>query len=173
MREQAQLGKGIEHHALRLVVLDGFEQFARGLRKLDFGRVVHRQQLVTGELAVVGDDLENLDAVDGPAVRPGAGSQLLGRLRQRDVQAAFAVARSFEQVLERQRGLAGAGIAVDQIEPAREKTAVQYLVESGNSGRGTAGNVGHRILPRSGKRVVREIGVSNRRARASACGRKP
>ena len=46
----------------------------------------------------------------------------------------FSPWRSFEQKLQGQRGLAGAGIAIDQIKPAGDKPTPKHIVEAANAG---------------------------------------
>src|SRR5690606_10673545 len=45
------------------------------------------------------------------------------------------LAPAFDQKLQRERGLAGAGIAVDEIQAMRDQSAVQHVVEAGDSRR--------------------------------------
>jgi len=56
-------------------------------------------------------------------------------LRQRNIQAALALPRSFQQKLQRQRRLAGAGVALDQIQKALGQTTMENIVQAGYSGR--------------------------------------
>jgi hypothetical protein len=108
--------------------------------------VVHRQLGVAEQVVLVGDEFDDLDAVQRPAVRGRAGAQLRGRLAQRHVQAGLALAHALHQVLQGQRRLAGAGFAVDQIELAGDQAAVQDLVQARHTARGTGTARGHSVL---------------------------
>jgi hypothetical protein len=44
-------------------------------------------------------------------------------------------AHAFVEELQRQRGLAGAGFAFDQVQPVAGEAAVQHLVQAGYPGR--------------------------------------
>jgi hypothetical protein len=99
--------------------------------------VVHRQVAFAVDLQLVGEELQDVDAIERPAVRPGVGDQLAPRLRQGDVQAPLTHPHTIEQVLHRQRGLAGAGIAVDQVEAAGNEPTVKYFVQPGHTSRRT------------------------------------
>ena len=76
--------------------------------------------------------------VERPAVRLGAGLQLLLRLRERNVETLLAGAHALEQELQRERGLAGTRIAVDEIEPLGDQSAAQDFVQPPNPGRGAS-----------------------------------
>jgi hypothetical protein len=140
LRQQPQLGQRVEHQPSRAGLLDRGQHPADGLGQLDFRGRVHREIAV--ELAVLGDQLEDLDAVERPAVRARAGRQLVAGLGQRHVQARLAGAHAFEQVLQGQRGLAGAGVAVDEIEASRDQAPGHHFVQARNAGGGALRNVG-------------------------------
>jgi hypothetical protein len=63
-------------------------------------------------------------------VRFGSSQQLLSRFGQRDIQARFASPGAGEQILKRERRLARARIAVEQIEPLADQAAVKDLVQA-------------------------------------------
>ena len=56
-------------------------------------------------------------------------------LRKRDVETALAVACAFEQELQGKRGLAGAGLALDEVHPVRVQAAGEHVIQPGYSGR--------------------------------------
>ena len=60
----------------------------------------------------------------------GTGGELFLRFGERDVQALLAGFHAFEKVLKRERGFAGAGVAIDQIEAMRNEPAFQNIIES-------------------------------------------
>ena len=55
-------------------------------------------------------------------------------LGERDVEARLAAPHAFEQELQRERRLAHAGIAVDEIEAVARQAAAEDLVEPGHAG---------------------------------------
>ena len=130
LRQQAKLRQRVEHHAYRLGSLDRLQHATSRFGQLHFGRVIHRELVTAGEIAVFRDQLDDLYAVQRPAVRFRAGQQLLSRFGQRDIQAGFAGPGSGEQILKRERRLACARIAVDQIEPLADQAAVEHLVQA-------------------------------------------
>src|SRR5262249_40933068 len=77
----------------------------------------------------------DVDASQVPAVRAGAGLQLLLGFRQGTPEGALAPAHAFQQELEAERGFAGAGVALDDVQVARGPAAAQHVVESGDAGR--------------------------------------
>jgi hypothetical protein len=77
-----------------------------------------------------------------PAVRGRDGAQLSRGLRQRDIQARFAEPSPFEEELERERRLAGAWFAFDQVQSVGRKTSAQKLIETGNAGESTCIGIG-------------------------------
>ena len=72
------------------------------------------------------------DSVQLPAMRGGSRDQLLSGFRKRDVQTLFASSKSFYQVLQSERGLTRAGIAIDQVKPVRNQPTLQNVIEPGN-----------------------------------------
>jgi hypothetical protein len=87
-----------------------------------------------------GGKLEHFDlAIHGPAMRCGAGSQFLFRFRQGDVEALFASFRPLHQEAQRDGGLAGAGIALEQEHMAGSEAAGQNIIQAGNASSGFSG----------------------------------
>ena len=80
--------------------------------------------------ALFGNQLNDLDAVERPAMRGGAGGQLLLGFGERDVEAFLAGFDAFEKVLERKRRLARPGIPIDEIEAMGNQPAVQDIIEA-------------------------------------------
>jgi hypothetical protein len=66
-------------------------------------------------------------------MRAGGLIQLLGRLRQADVQAALAAARPLQQELQGDCGLAGAGVALQQVQAIAREAAAEHVVEAGDT----------------------------------------
>ncbi len=69
--------------------------------------------------------------------------QLLGRLRQGDVNTLFARGSAGQQKLQREGGLAGAGIALEEVEMIAGQPPAEDVVESCTPG-GDALRVGER-----------------------------
>jgi hypothetical protein len=103
---------------------------------------VQDRLLALGVEAELVDELVELDAVERPAMRRRRGPQLLGALRQGDVEALLAVRDAVEQELQGERGLAGAGRALEQVEPPLGQAAGQDVVEPGDPGRQGVPDVG-------------------------------
>jgi hypothetical protein len=79
--------------------------------------VIHRHLGVFGELLLIGDQFEYLNRIERPPMRRGPRGQLFLCLGERDIEAFFPAGHPFQQKLQRQGGLAGAGIAINEIEP--------------------------------------------------------
>jgi hypothetical protein len=97
---------------------------------------------------LVRHQLENLDALERPAMRRGDHLQLRGALGQRHVQALLAVANSLKQELETECGLSRARIALDKEHVVSGITSTHDTVEAGNPRQALAGwrVIGHRPL---------------------------
>ena len=67
----------------------------------------------------------------------GHRTQLLGGLRQRDVKPGLTAARPLQQKLQRKRGFAGAGRALNQVKPMRRQATAQDVVKARDAGRGS------------------------------------
>jgi hypothetical protein len=96
----------------RLGLRRDVEHGLRHLAQLDLGWVVER--VLFGRESLRTRKLEDMDAVERPALRSGDSPQLNRGLRQRDIETRFAETSSFEEELERERRLASAWIAFDQ-----------------------------------------------------------
>ena len=92
LREQAHLRQAVEDDAHRRDAIDLRRQRADRLAELDLRRVEDRLLGVGIAAALVGQ-LEDVDAVERPAVRADDGGELLGGLGERDVEAALAAPR--------------------------------------------------------------------------------
>ena len=77
------------------------------------------------------DQLQDVDAVERPAVRPGHGGELGLRLGEGDVDALLAEPHALQQALQGQGRLPRAGVALDQVDPVRREAAAQDVVEPG------------------------------------------
>ena len=135
-RQQPQLRERIEHHARRLDPLHVRQDRLRRLAQLHLRRVEHRVLLVRPQAVLRRDQLADRDPVERPAVRVGHLAKLLLGLRERHVQDRLAAAGALQQELQRQRGLAGAGHAFDEVQPMRREAAAQNVVETLDAGGG-------------------------------------
>src|SRR6185295_4044087 len=101
--------------------------------------------------------LAERDAVERPAVGARHVAQLLFRLRERGVDAGLAVAGPFEEELQGERGLARAGIPLDEIHPVRGKPPAEDVVEAFSTRRGSGKalkiSIGHRLRLERPKRT--------------------
>jgi hypothetical protein len=61
--------------------------------------VIHRDFRIAVEIVLLGNQLDDFDAIERPAMRRGSGRQLFLRLRKRDVEALLARLNAFEQEL--------------------------------------------------------------------------
>jgi hypothetical protein len=135
LRQQAHFRQAVEDHAGRLQLLDRGHHAPSGLAQFDLGRMQDRL-LGLGTQPFFGHQFEHLHALEGPSVRSRDGPELGRGFRERDVQALLAVLRAATQELQPERGLAGAGGALDQIKVPAGKPATKYVVESGDAGGG-------------------------------------
>ena len=109
---------------------DRLDRFA----ELHFARMVKRVSILRFQMLRL-RQLKQLDAIQRPPVRAGNGLELVGVLGQRDVESLFAARASVQQELNRESGLAGAGVSLDEIHPIAGEAADQQLVETGNARR--------------------------------------
>ena len=127
-RQQPHLRQRIEHHAQRVHALDHLQHALGRLAQLDLGGVEQRVVALGG--LVARRELVQGDVVERPAVGGGHASELLGRLRQGDVEAALAVVQAVKEELQGSRRLAGAGIALHEVHPVARQAAAQDVVET-------------------------------------------
>lgn len=155
------------------------EQNADGLLQLDVGGRVEGVLRVHAQGAIHARHLVHVDAVERPTVRGRDLSDLLLRLRERDVENTFAVLLAFAQELECERGLSDAWCSLQEVEPARREAASEHVIEAGDACRGTRAD--HHPLSlttayRTGKRRRAARALAAREAvhlTRSASGRRP
>src|SRR5204863_2222722 len=107
--------------------------------------------------ALVGQ-LEDVDAIERPAVRVDDCLELLGGLGQRDVKAPLAALGALDQEAQRERRLARAGRSLEQVDAPTRQAAAEDLVEALDPGRGA---------------IARRVPAGQRRCRSSAHERGP
>ena len=78
--------------------------------------------------------LVDVDPGEIPAVRLRDRAELLRGLRQGHVEAALALLHALDEVLEGERGLAHAWIALDQVHAVWWQTTAQHIVEPADPG---------------------------------------
>ncbi len=133
--QQAQLGEAVQHNAPGMHGFDALHDAAHGFAQLQFGRMQKSLFLVLRELPF-GNEFEQVEPLQRPSMGERHGSQLGGRLGQRDVKPALAMPQPFHQKLEGERRLAGAGRSLDEVEPVRRDPACQDIVEPFHARRG-------------------------------------
>ena len=148
LRQQQDLGQAVHHHAVRPGRVEGLEDAARGLAQLQVRRVEQALLLLLVEEALGGQELDDVQAVERPAVRGGRRAQLGLRLRQREVERPLARPRAGDEELERDRGLARAGRAFEQEQPPALEPAAQHVVEARDVEGGVRRKVQARLPPR-------------------------
>jgi hypothetical protein len=148
LRQQAQLRQRVEHDAPRLRALDEGEDGARGLGQLDIRRPEHRVLGVELQLLLERGQLEHREPVERPPVRVRDLADLGLGLRQRDVERALARGDAGEQELQRQRALADARVALDQIDAVARQPSFEDHVEPGDVERSAIGRGHPRTMPR-------------------------
>ncbi len=149
LREQAHLGERVEHHALRPQTVHLLEQQLAEVGELHLGGLEERVLRLAGERALDGGELDDGDAREVPAVRARHGVELGLGLGERDVEAALALAHALLQELQREGGLAYAGIAVDEVEAGARQAAAEDVVEPGDAGAAAGVCFAQREKPRS------------------------
>src|SRR3954452_5042531 len=134
LREQPQLGQGVEGAAARFHFVHGVEEKLGRLRKFDFGSVKERVLGGSGQLFFDRRQLDDLDTVQGPPMRMRHLFYFVPCFRQADVKHLFTAARALEKKLERERRLAAARLTLNQVKPASGNPATEDVVESRDSG---------------------------------------
>ena len=133
-RQELQLAERVEDDAGGPQPIDDRQQGPNGVAELDLGRMVEGV-LLLDRGAVRRRQLEQLDVVEGPAVRRGDGAQLVGGLGERDVQSSLAAVPSLDEELHGHGGLARAGGTLHQVHAVRGESASQQAVHAGDAGR--------------------------------------
>jgi hypothetical protein len=126
--EEPHLRKTVEHDARRVGLLDLVEDQLRRLAELHLGRVEQRLLALGIEACLRRDQLEERDIVEGPAVPRSDESQLPLTFRKGDVEAFLAAPRAFQKIVQRQRRLSRAGLALDQVDPIGVEAAAENVV---------------------------------------------
>ena len=128
--QQADLGQAVEGDAGRLAPLHRLGDLAGRRGELDIAGVEDRVLALGGEVLVAGEDLQDLQVAQVPAVRGRAGPQLRLRLVQRDVEGRLPPPDPFQEELEGEGRLAGAGPALEQVDLAGQEPSVEDLIQS-------------------------------------------
>ena len=128
--EQADLGEAVQNHTSRLDLLHLREDRLRAFAEFEIGRVQQALLLVGVEQTFGRDKFEDRDVVaEMPTVRGRGLAQLVPRFGQADVKSAFAAPCALDQVLHRDRGFAGPGIALEQIQAVAREATTKDVVE--------------------------------------------
>ena len=176
--QEPHLRQRVEHHPHRFDALDLGQQGAGHFRQLDLGRLEEGVLLGEAQVLDARGELEDRQSGQVPAVRIRHGPELLAGLREGDVESLLAAPEALEQELQPQGGLAGAGVALDEMETPGGQTAAKDMVEpfdaSGRTGGGfhTGINVDHFEGGSRGKNprmpIVYQLPVRSRSERAPA-----
>jgi hypothetical protein len=132
-RQKPKLRQRVEHHAHRIHPLDGFEDRLGGAGQLDFRGMKHRVLGVGLERFFIRHQLEDLDPIERPAMRGCHQPELLGALRQGHIQPPLTPPHPLYEKLQRQGGLAGAGIPLHEEHMIGGIAPTHDTVESGDS----------------------------------------
>jgi hypothetical protein len=161
-RQESKLRQRVEHNAHRLYPLDCLEDRLGRTGQLYFGRVEHGVLGVGLQRILIGHQFEDLDPIQGPAVRRRDHPELLGALGQRHVQALFVAAGSLEEELEGQGGLARTRVAFDQKQMLGGVATPHHAIEAGDTGEALLGRAvaGDSMLAKS-------VGHERRSSRSS------
>src|SRR5438046_275138 len=97
--------------------------------QLDLGRMKERVHLFR-LLSLHGGELDDVDPGEIPAVRVRRCREFFGRFGKRDVKPALTAVAPLEEELHREGRLAGARLAVEQIEAIARKSAAEDVIQS-------------------------------------------
>jgi hypothetical protein len=128
-RQQADLDHRIDHDAGGAGLLDTVGDAVDQIRQFAVGR--QQDGLGRRRVGRQRHHLDDVDAVQRPAVAGGRGAQFGGAFGQRQVQAGLAVLYALHEVAQAERGLAGTGPAFEQVDAAAQEAAAQDSVELG------------------------------------------
>jgi hypothetical protein len=107
-------GQGVEHQALRLQCIHLREHGLHAVVELHLGELEQRGRARGARLSQVAHP----EAGEIPAVGCGDRVQLVDAFRERNEQHGLAAAQALQRELQAERGLAGAGCALDEVEVA-------------------------------------------------------
>ena len=142
--EQTDLRQAVEHDPVGLHAIHGLEDLPRGFAELEVCRVKEALPFLVGQRAVGRRELVNDDRVGQcPAVRSDGLAQFLLGLRERDIEAALAAPGAFQQELNRDCGLAGSRLALEEEHVTTRESALQYIIQTADAGQGL--HVGTRV----------------------------
>jgi hypothetical protein len=151
--EQAEFGDGVKDQSLRPGPLERGPHAVGHGGELGFRRMEDRPGALSRQRLLGRRELEDLDPLGRPAVRADHALELGARLRERDVHRPLAVRHSFQEKLERERGLADARIALDKVQPARGQAPAQKVIEARHARRD--GLMFHDVItPRLGRKGI-------------------
>ena len=133
LREQPELGKGIEGNSRRSHSVHGLEeQFGRFVQ-LHFGWMKKGVLPFERKLFIDRGQLHDLHPIQRPAVGVCDFFDFVACFRQADVEDFFTGLRSRQKELQRERRLARAGRSLDKKNSATRQAASEHIVQSGDS----------------------------------------
>jgi len=104
-----------------------------GLAEFHFGGMEQRQLPLGIEARFGRDQLEDCKRVQRPAMPSSDQPQLRFAFGKRDIETLFASAGPFEQILERERRLAGSRLSFHEIQPVTIEATVKDVIEADDS----------------------------------------
>lgn len=135
LRQQADFGEAVDHHAGRLDPFHHFKDLPRGLAQLQVGRVQQALLLFGIEQAFRRGQLENMDIViQIPAVGFCALAQFTLGFGQGDIERAFTIFCPCLQEVQGDGGFAGPWFAFEQKQMAAGQTAAKNVIKTFDTG---------------------------------------
>ncbi len=135
LREETQLGKAVEHEALRPDLLNPLHDQVHGGAELNLPWVKDCLLASVPQHLLDRGEFEDVNAIQRPSVGCDHSRQFLVRLRQCDVQRLFASPDPFQQELKAQGRLTRAGCSFQKIDSCRSEASTQYKIQTRCSGR--------------------------------------
>ncbi|MNI57000.1 hypothetical protein D3C73_1120330 [compost metagenome] len=133
LRQQANLGEAVEHHAGWPDAFDHFKNLFGGLAQFQVRGIQQRLLVLGRQQAFGGRQFEDMDiVVQLPAMGARTLAQFAFGFRQGDVQRAFAGFGAGQQKVQGDRGLAGTGFSLKQKHVAAGQSAIEDVIETIN-----------------------------------------
>ena len=115
VRQQTQLGEGIEHESRRIHLIDFVEKRLRGFVQLQFGGMKNGVLAFVRELLFERREFEDREVAQIPLMRFGDRHDLVACLGERDIESFFANRLAGQKELQRERGFAHAGLTAKEV----------------------------------------------------------
>ena len=119
LSQQPHLGQAVEYHSERLNFIDLLKYQFGCFTELQLRRMKQGQLAVRIETGFRRNKLEYGELVERPAVSLGHKAEFALSFRECDVEALFSSPCAFQKILKCNGRFAGAGFALNQIQPVR------------------------------------------------------